>query len=391
MPNINRGKNFPHISIVTILLIMTTIISITGLDYINWKKGDSSFLFSGITRSEKKQYLKEGLKESVIQNIFKLGISPNAVSYYQDDHQTIHIKIDLSLSEYQTLAPELEKLFHHSKAELESRESQNLEGKTYKLWKILSKEKERLSLLFSFPPEPESGPQISSPESLETPGISRVAIIIDDLGYSLKAIDDICRLDIPVSVAILPYSPFAWETAQIAHRHNLEILLHLPLEAVNGENGNTDNNGLITTEMTEEEIFSALQDFFSKVPHIKGVNNHMGSKVTADSRIMELILQEIKNRQLFFVDSRTSPQSVAFQTARALGVPTAYRHVFLDTEIDSKSIKYQLEALLKLAHKNGHAVAIGHPWPETIQVLRENLELFEKYNCQPVAVSNLLQ
>lgn len=391
MPTRNKGKNRSPTSLITVLLVITAIFSIGGLDYINWKKRGSSYFFSGIHLDKKKPLSKENLKDSVIQSILKQGILPEAISSYRDEQKTIHIKIDLYPSEYKALAPELENLFHSSRAKLESKESRDLEGKNYQFWKILGKEKERLSLLFSFPPQPESLPQPSAPDSIKTLARSKVAIIIDDLGYSLKAIDDICRLNIPVAVAILPYSPFAWETAQIAHRHNLEILLHLPLEAVNKDNGSNHTEGLITTIMTEEEILDSLQDCFTKIPHIKGVNNHMGSKVTADSRLMELILGEIKKKHLFFVDSRTSPQSVAFQLAQKIGVPATYRHVFLDTEVNPKSVKSQLETLLELAQKNGHAVGIGHPWPETIQVLQENLELFEKYNCQPVAVSNLLQ
>jgi hypothetical protein len=211
---------------------------------------------------------------------------------------------------------------------------------------------------------------------------------MDDMGYSLKAINDICSLNIPLTISILPYTPLAKEIARIAHQNKLEVMLHLPLESVNSQEGNRIE-GIILSQMGEQEILKTVETNLDQIPYVTGVNNHMGSKITANEILMSLVLRPLKKRNLFFVDSRTTSKSKAYNVAQTLGIPSAYRHVFLDGENRKGYTKGKMIELFRLAQRRGKAVGICHPSERTLRALRENFHLMEKYNIEPVFVSLL--
>ena len=214
---------------------------------------------------------------------------------------------------------------------------------------------------------------------------------MDDMGYSLGTIYDVLNLQKPITVAILPFSPLAMETAQIAHQNGMEILLHLPLESINNNQENNGIEGIITSNMTEQEIIKVLDNNLDQVPYISGVNNHMGSKITPNESMMHTILRRLKERNLFFIDSRTTGKSVAYSVARQLHIPSAERHVFLDVDPDENAIKKKLIELFTLGQNRGMAVGICHPLPETLKVLKENFHLVEQYDVTPVFVSEIVR
>ncbi len=216
-----------------------------------------------------------------------------------------------------------------------------------------------------------------------------MAIIIDDMGYSLKAIEDACAIDRPLTISILPFTPIARETARIAHQNNLEVLLHLPLESISSNKGN-DIEGIILSRMSEEEIIRIMETNLEQVPFISGVNNHMGSKITANKILMPIILEQLRGRALFFIDSRTSGRSIAYDVAISMGIPAGFRHIFLDVQSDEDYIKRKLIELFRLAQKRGVAVGICHPTEVTLRVLKENFHLVDKFNLQPVFASDIV-
>jgi hypothetical protein len=211
------------------------------------------------------------------------------------------------------------------------------------------------------------------------------------MGYSLDAIYDILSLQEPITVAIIPFSPLSEQTAQIAHKSGLEILLHLPMESINDIEANNSIQGMITTDMSRQEIITTVERNLDQVPNIIGVNNHMGSKVTPSESLMDIILQQLKQRDLFFVDSRTTGKSVAYDVALRLDIPTAQRHIFLDGELDEGYIKEKLIELFSLAQRRGEAVGICHPLPETLKVLKTYFRLAEEYGVKPVFISELVR
>jgi polysaccharide deacetylase 2 family uncharacterized protein YibQ len=218
-----------------------------------------------------------------------------------------------------------------------------------------------------------------------------VALIIDDMGNSLEVLNDILSLDEPVTIAILPFSTFARETAEIAHDNNREVLLHLPLESQNNDGVSYPTDGMILAGMSEDETLRILRDNLTQIPFVSGVNNHMGSRLTAEAPVMRTILGFLKERNLFFVDSRTTAQSVAFNEAVRMGIPAASRDVFLDADEDRRMILSRLLELFRVAQRKGAAVGICHPFPETLKVLKENFYLLREYNLRAVPVSRIIR
>jgi polysaccharide deacetylase 2 family uncharacterized protein YibQ len=194
-----------------------------------------------------------------------------------------------------------------------------------------------------------------------------------------------------VTVSVLPFSAQAAETARIAHENGLEVLLHLPLESVNNHEAMANTEGMILAMMTEPAIVAAFEASFDRVPFAAGVNNHMGSRFTADRDLMRTVLRLIKARGLFFVDSRTTAKTVALDEARRMGIPATERDVFLDADEDRGRIRGRLIELLQRARKKGRAVGICHPFPETLAVLKSSLFLLDSYNLEAVPVSKLVR
>jgi polysaccharide deacetylase 2 family uncharacterized protein YibQ len=217
---------------------------------------------------------------------------------------------------------------------------------------------------------------------------AKLAILIDDLGVSLAEGRRVLRLPGPVACAILPHQPFSRRLAEEARASRKEVLLHLPMES---EEPHETGPGVIDATMPPLEIRAALDYNLETVPHAAGINNHMGSHLTRQREPMQWLMQVMRHRgNLFFVDSRTTPASVAADAARAEGIPTLVRDVFLDNERDAGKIEHQLDELVRLARTRGQALAIGHPYPETLAVLERRLPQLQAAGIELVPLTGLL-
>lgn len=219
--------------------------------------------------------------------------------------------------------------------------------------------------------------------------LAKVAIIIDDLGYQLEIFNRIMNLNYPITISILPFLPYSKAVAEMARlRENITVLLHLPMEP---EDSNINpGKGAIFSTMNEQQIRDKMTAVFRDLPYVDGVNNHMGSKVTQNREVMRILLSEINNRGIFFIDSMTSPNSVGYELSKKMGIKTAYRSVFLDNEQDIDYIQNQVNVLKELALKNGNAIAIGHPYCNTIEVL-SHLDSLEVEGIKIVKLEELLE
>jgi len=373
--------------LIQVSFLVLALVSSLGLDYIRWKRGESSYLFSALTRKKKAGMpRKEDASQIVMDILAKTEIPKELVNRFKDETGVFHLKVDLPLQQYNRIEQSLEKSLRRQDFRILEKKEQQTEEKNYFLWEVEGKDKERLSFLFSCAKET----RILAEEKPEKPARNKVALIIDDMGYSLEAINTISSLGRPITVAIIPYSPLALETASISKENNLEVILHLPLESINNDERN-NVEGMVYSGMSEEDIIKTVEKNLSQVPYIQGVNNHMGSKVTANSRLMQIILQLLKEKNLFFIDSRTTGSSVAYNIAQKLGIPSAYRHVFLDGELDETYIKGQLLELFEQAQRNGFALGICHPTDETLNVLKEHFHLIDDYNLEPVFASQIVK
>jgi uncharacterized protein len=219
-----------------------------------------------------------------------------------------------------------------------------------------------------YPPEVS----LPVPESIK-PGLvkkARIAIIIDDMGTSLKAASRLAQIDHDLSFSVLPFTFMSRDVASYLHSKGCDLLVHLPMEGAAGKN---PGKGAILSDMDDNKVFAMLEDDLDNIPYAIGASNHMGSKITQDRDKMTVILSELKKRGLFYVDSVTAPNSICSDVAVKVGEPFARRDVFLDNEINPLYITGQLEKLKKVAEKNGYAIGICHPHDETIAVLEKEI------------------
>jgi len=224
-------------------------------------------------------------------------------------------------------------------------------------------------------------------ESVQPPAKKRpqIAIIIDDLGYDQKLASEFFDLNVPLTLSVLPSAPFAKEIAAEARTKGYELLLHMPMEPRN-HNGSNPGPGVLTTDMKEDRIREALAGSLSKIPGVRGVNNHMGSLFTEDREKMMVFLGELKKKGLFFVDSRTSPNTIGKRLAHQMGVPAVERNVFIDHDLHLEALRMQMDRLLGLGRTQGIGVGIAHPHRETLELLREYLpKLKKEYEMVPVS------
>lgn len=203
--------------------------------------------------------------------------------------------------------------------------------------------------------------------------LPRLALVIDDLGYMQpELVTRLCSLPVPFSVAVLPYQEFTRDSADIAHRLGKEVMLHLPMEPIGYPGpGHDPGPNAILYNLPENEIRRRVRMAMDEVPRRAGVNNHMGSRITPDRTRMGWVLQEIKARKLFFVDSRTEKDSVAYDVAEQLGIPAVERRVFLDDDKAFPAMEKQWDRAIKLAEKDGSVLIIGHIYPETVEALEK--------------------
>lgn len=232
-------------------------------------------------------------------------------------------------------------------------------------------------------------PNAHATDPAATPSI---AIIIDDLGYRAALDARILELPPEIAVAVLPNAPNTRRVAEAAARQSRDVLVHLPMQA-QGPGGLTDYAPVaLHDNVTRDELERVVAHALAAVPEARGINNHMGSLLTRQHEPMRWLMQTLAcRRDLFFIDSYTTAESVAHRMAREAHVPTARRDVFLDDRRDEAAIRAQFRRLVRLAHERGAALAIGHPQPETLAVLESELALLEQHGVTLVPATALLE
>jgi polysaccharide deacetylase 2 family uncharacterized protein YibQ len=240
-------------------------------------------------------------------------------------------------------------------------------------------------LLFSLPFSSTAGDEVE----VESEAQPVIAIIIDDVGNKLQAGEEVLALPGPVTLAFLPHTPHAKSLARRAHGVGKEVMLHLPMES---HAGNRLGPGALTLHMTEEDFRRSLKESLDSIPHVAGLNNHMGSLLTRHPGAMDWLMSGMQEYgELYFIDSRTTKETVAEQVAREHQVPVARRDVFLDNDRNPAAIERQFRELLRLARRQGYAVGIGHPYEETMELLKQELPRLEAEGVRLIHVSELVQ
>ena len=213
-----------------------------------------------------------------------------------------------------------------------------------------------------------------------------LALVIDDLGYSFEPGKTAIELPGDHTYAILPGAAYSKRLAQHAHRLDKEVILHLPMQSISSTA--THEPGALNEAMDEDQLTSNVHSLLAQIPFIRGVNNHMGSHLTEFDFFMRPVMDSIRsyNPSFYFLDSRTSPRSVAFTQAREAGLSSISRDVFLDNDDSLPAIRLQYHIWLERAREQGSAIAIGHPHANTLEVLQQNLgEAAVEFHFMPVS------
>lgn len=217
--------------------------------------------------------------------------------------------------------------------------------------------------------------------------VPSIAIIVDDFGYKKEIINLFLKMNYSLTFSILPSEIYSLYASKKAKDLGIETMLHLPMESV--KPNQNPGKYAIMSNMDEKGIRELVRKNINAVPNIKGVNNHMGSKITADEKIMRIVLEEIKKKDLYFIDSRTTKDTKAQKIATELGVRTNKNYLFLDNEMSVEYIKDRIKKLISICLKNGESIGICHPHYNTVLAIQESFPLFESSGVRLVYASQL--
>ncbi|MBI2213650.1 MAG: divergent polysaccharide deacetylase family protein [Acidobacteria bacterium] len=220
--------------------------------------------------------------------------------------------------------------------------------------------------------EPSAPSYVPEPETTAPAGAKRIVLILDDVGFENQPIDDASAIDAPITFAVIPTAPKATQAATLLNARGFEILCHLPMEPLDYPRQSPGPEAILVS-LSDEEIRTRTRVGLRAVPNAVGVNNHMGSRATRDRRVMENVAAVLREEGVFFIDSRTAGNSLAASVVGAGAVPVASRDVFLDDDPREASVRRQLRELVRLADRKEYAVGIGHVYPATVRVLREEI------------------
>ncbi|MDA2918164.1 divergent polysaccharide deacetylase family protein [Desulfobacterota bacterium AH_259_B03_O07] len=404
----SRKSRTTRVFLLTLGFLLFLTLGSYGL-YLIKDKISQNITLSKFSSHELENLIQE-LDDTIAGAFFKLGISKSDIAYRKDYHRKDG-EIEWNFNELRVNLPmgvsenEVESTFNESLSNKEFRkEFSRDEGiliteigvKNYPAYKIRfdvykevgegisdKKDEDR----HDFKPShkkvettPDEDVQKSERTAIKNEK-PKVVIIVDDLGINKESIDELLEIKYPLNFAVLPYQRYSQYAAESAYNRGWDVILHLPMEpkSSSGYFGNDAGDGVLLVGLPKEDILSKLDKNLASVPYIKGVNNHMGSKFTENEELMELILNELNSKGLFFVDSKTSLNTKGFEIAKNIGMKTAQRDVFLDTESQGEDyVKSQIQRLVDVSKRRGYAIGIGHPYPETVKALSDMLPKIKK-------------
>lgn len=388
-----------HLAKLAAILAFLALFSAFWLDRLNFEQQKIYYLPWGLQSGDLTASVFQApfsLSEFLRQQLEQLGLSPEAISEEKTDEGLDYVSARTTARDYRRFKNDLLLALKKKKIKTGLKEENTGSGEMVATFELRQNSRTRGWLVLRYP-LPVQARKASRPESAPVPAPAQksldrlVAIVIDDMGEDLNFLRELINLKVPLTVAILPDSSLARESAELAEKNGLEVIIHLPLEAFNNHISSAGAEGLITTSMSPQDVWSILERDLRLLPQARGLNNHMGSKATSSEALMETIISFLKEKGLYFLDSKTSPRSVAYELALKKKVPAAARQVFLDADEDRNRVKDRLMELFSLARKNGQAIGIGHPFPETLAVLKTYLPRATDFGVKLAPVSALVK
>lgn len=390
-------------------MIAVAVFTVVLLEYIDFRKGKKSFIFTQLIPLKTVSNKIEQFNQEFLEVLNKNNIE---CSYHQDDQRMYHFSLEVDASRFDSLVSRIEGIARRLDGKITLAQVQGMTGKSIALYKVTLGRKVSHWILITKlkksagkpgkvteakPREEKPGeevvkiPQFPARPARRQDQAARFAIIIDDIGaYDIGALD-LKKLGIPITASILPDAPRAHEEAEWVREYGLQALIHLPMAPQNGDGQTYDQEQTINLHSTDDDIRSLIERAKQIIPNAIGVNNHQGSLATADSGLMTRTLKIIKEEGLFFVDSRTIGNTVAYDIAKSLGMKANYKDAFLDhVKTYAHSIE-QIRRLVEIALQKGEAIGIGHPNESTLRAIRDSIPYIQSRGVDIVFVSELVE
>lgn len=393
------SRQRPRLGLLATALTFLALFSAVWLDHLNFRQQKVSYLpWPETARGGETTLLQSqapfSLSEFLRQQLSELGLSPEAITEEKTDEGLTYVSARTTGRDYRRFKDDLLSALK-KKIKTGLKEEKTGSGEMVATFELRQNSRTRGWLVLRYPlPAQARKPARAESAPAAAAGLKPedrvVAVVIDDMGEDLNFLRELINLKVPLTVAILPDSGLARESAILAEKNGLEVIIHLPLEAFNNLTS-AGAEGLITTSMSPQDVRSILERDLSLLPQARGLNNHMGSKATSSEDLMEIIISFLREKNLYFLDSKTSPRSVAYEPGPEEKVPAAARQVFLDADEDRGRVKDRLMELFNLARKNGQAIGIGHPFPETLEVLKTYLPRAAEFGVKLAPVSALVK
>ncbi len=367
---------------------------VAALEWIDFREGRPSFLFEHVLRLDRRRPGAERFQGDLATRLMAQG---TAYDFVRDRDGVAHVKVDLGRSGFAGFARDLGRLVERHGGLLRLSEVQGDGERTVRLYQVRFGRELTHVILASARLGRGATPARERPAAQPPAGARadrgrppRLAIVIDDIGYADLVSDRLHELGIPVTGAVIPSAPYARSEAQRLRVFGLEEIIHLPMQPRDPANHHPRGQ-FVLVDSSDAEITALLDEALRAVPYAKGLNNHMGSRLTSEPAAARRLLEQVKARGLFFVDSKTAPSTVAHAIARELGIPTVLRDVFLDDVQTYEHSAGQLRRLVEVARAKGRALAIGHPFPSTLAALADSVPWLRQQKVEIVFVSQILE
>ena len=391
-----KNKNIPHRFFA--LFILIAVLTVVLLEYIDFKKGKESFIFSKIvhlkTRPEKIAAFNKRFIDVLEDNKI-------VFEHFKDEKGKYHFKFNVNYKKFDRLISRVKKISGTTSGKLMLSEIRRVDNKSLMLYSVkIDKDASHIILITRFEKAVEKKKETKKPvvtkkketkkKKVDRP--PRIAFVIDDIGeYEIGALE-LKKMGIPITASILPESRRAHEEARWVEEYNLHALIHIPMQPRNSNGSRYSLQKTITLASSDAEIRALIRKAKEVVPHAAGVNNHTGSLVTADRGVMRRFLKILKEEGLFFFDSKTTAATVGYDIAKRLGIKTAIRDVFLDDgEKSYTNSVSEIKRLVDKALQNGKAIAIGHPHQTTFRAIKDSVKFIKEKGIKIVYLSELLE
>jgi polysaccharide deacetylase 2 family uncharacterized protein YibQ len=374
------------------IFIAIALATMVLLEFLDYRAGKYSLIFTKIFPLRQTLAISEKFDREWTETLVRHKV---AFDFFKDRDGVIHFRIDVAEPNYFPLSKDLHALVDKYSGLSQLSEVQGMKEQIVYLYQVrFDKRLTHVILLtrhFLYVP---AAARVEIPAAVgkksQTGKIPRLAFIIDDIGYIDFMAEKLRDLGIPLTAAVIPSAPYARSEAEKIHGYGLEEIIHLPMQPQDPANHHPRDE-FVLSDSSPAEIAALIQNAQAIIPYARGLNNHMGSLITSNPEVMSRVLGLIKKAGLFFIDSKTTYETVGFNLAREMKIKTIIRDVFLDDEQNYAHSSSQIKHLVELAMKNGRALAIGHPFESTLAALRDAVPWLKQQKVEIVFASALLE